>query len=70
MLLLTNLLLYCGILSNKKPSSNGNITWHYSGNYIYFECDRNKNTECKRAKRNIQCGDCKGTKNILFALVR
>jgi hypothetical protein len=35
----------------------------------YFICDRNKNYICPRVKKNLSCGDCKGTKYIEFAKV-
>lgn len=35
----------------------------------YFICERSKNIDCPRVKKNIPCGDCKGTKNIKFAKV-
>ena len=28
----------------------------------YFICDKNKNYICPRVKKNLPCGDCKGTK--------
>jgi hypothetical protein len=33
----------------------------------YFICDRNKNYACPRVKKNLPCGDCKGTKHMEFA---
>ncbi len=38
----------------------------YSRN-AYFVCDRSKNIECPRVKRNEPCGNCKGTRNIKYA---
>lgn len=35
----------------------------------HFICDRNKNYLCPRVKKNLPCGDCKGTKYIEFAKV-
>ena len=35
----------------------------------YFICDRSKNYICPRVKKNLPCGDCKGTKYIEFAKV-
>ena len=36
---------------------------------VHFVCDRNKNKDCPRVKRNLPCGDCKGTKHYKFAKV-
>lgn len=38
----------------------------YTAN-AYFICDREKNTKCPRVKKNLPCGDCKGTRYLKFA---
>ena len=36
---------------------------------VHFICDRNKNIKCPRVKKNLPCGDCKGTEYFEYAKV-
>jgi hypothetical protein len=70
MFCLTNILAKKGYFGNNTVSSQQHITWHYDSSYIYYDCDRNLNTNCPRVKNNLSCGDCKGTTNIKYALIK
>lgn len=68
---LTNLFAQQGMFGNNKGAkSKGSIVWHYDGSYMYFDCDRKKNIKCPRVRRNLPCVECKGTKNVKFAIIK
>lgn len=66
---LTNILAREGYFG-KKSNSQGIIKWHYDSSYIYYNCDRSKNVDCIRVKKNLPCGECKGTTNVQYALIQ
>lgn len=46
------------------------VKWNKKHNGVfYFECDRVKNNICERAKKNLPCNDCVGTRYMKFAKV-